>query len=368
VHGVFANWRAALLYLLAWLMLGLLLAAMLAVSGAGWSASLVFAVPLALVYAYATGFSAYYVCRAYPLDRRRPLAIAAGVGMTAACAASLWCAIGAAWNSLLAALAPEGYTPVASAPVLASMFGLGVILYGLAAAVNYLLIESERVRQLETQRLQMKLMAQDAELRMLRAQVDPHFLFNSLNSVSALTSLDPAAARDMTVQLAEFFRHTLGLRADRKVTLEREMQLVRHFVAIEQVRFGDRLRFEADIDPAAGECMLAPMLLQPLVENAIKHGIGQMIAPGLVRIEAARAGSILRIRVENDVDQDGFDGDGSARGTGLGLVNVRQRLAADHGHEASAHWARRDGRFVVELALPAVTAAEAHTATDMEGI
>jgi LytS/YehU family sensor histidine kinase len=100
------------------------------------------------------------------------------------------------------------------------------------------------------------------------------------------------------------------------------------------------------------------MLLQPLVENAIKHGIGQMIEPGLVRIEATRAGSILRIRVENDVDPDSVDGAASARGTGLGLVNVRQRLAADHGHEASAHWMRRDGRFIVELTLPAATADE----------
>ena len=365
MHGVFASWRAALLYLLAWLMLGLLLAAMLAVSGAGWGASLLFAVPLALVYANATGFSAYYVCRAYPLDRRRPLAVAAGIGMPAACVAALWCALGAAWNSLLAALAPDAYVPVASNPVLASMFGLGVILYGLAAAVNYLSIESERVRQLETQRLQMKLMAQDAELRMLRAQVDPHFLFNSLNSISALTSLDPAGARDMTVQLAEFFRHTLGLRAGHMVTLARELQLVRHFVAIEQVRFGARLRFEAAIDPAAAACLLPPMLLQPLVENAIKHGIGQMVEPGLVRVEAVRAGSILRIRVENDVDPDGAGGvAGNARGTGLGLVNVRQRLATAHGHEASAHWARRDGRFVVELALPARAADEAHPATE----
>jgi hypothetical protein len=358
VHGIFASWRATALYLLAWLMLGLLLAAMLAVSGAGWGASVVFAVPLAYWYAYAAGFSAYYVCRAYPLGRRRPLAIAAGVGMTAACVSGLWCGMGVVWNSLLAALAPDGYVPVASGPVLASMFGLGLILYGLAAAVNYLLVETERVRQLETQRLEMKLMAQDAELRMLRAQVDPHFLFNSLNSISALTSIDPAAARAMTVQLAEFFRHTLGLRADRKVTLDQELQLVRHFIAIEQVRYGDRLRFEAAIDPAAGACLLAPMLLQPLVENAVKHGIGQMIETGLVRIEATRAGSILRIRVENDVDPDSVDGAGSTRGTGLGLVNVRQRLAADHGHEASAHWMRRDGRFIVELTLPAATADE----------
>jgi hypothetical protein len=371
VHGIFASWRAALLYLLAWLMLGLLLAAMLAVGGAGWGASLVFAVPLVYVYAFATGFSAYYVCRAYPLDRRRPLAIAAGVGMPAACVAALWCAMGAAWNSLLAALAPGEYVPVASQPVLASMFGLGVILYGLTAAVHYLLIESERVRQLETQRLQMKLAAQDAELRMLRAQVDPHFLFNSLNSVSALTSIDPAAARDMTVQLAEFFRLTLSLRADSMVTLARELQLVRHFVAIEQVRFGERLRFEAAIDPAAAGCLLPPLLLQPLVENAIKHGIGQMVDPGLVRIEAARAGSLLRIRVENDVDPDSAsagEAGGNPRGTGLGLPNVRQRLATACGHEASARWARRDHRFIVELALPAITADAPQSITESEGV
>jgi LytS/YehU family sensor histidine kinase len=134
------------------------------------------------------------------------------------------------------------------------------------------------------------------------------------------------------------------------------------------VRFGDRMRFEAAIDPAAATCLLPPMLLQPLVENAIKHGIGQMIDAGLVRIEAARAGSLLRIRVENDVDPDSAGDDTNhARGTGLGLVNVRQRLAAACGHEASARWARRDGRFVVELALPAITADTPQSITESEG-
>jgi two-component system, LytTR family, sensor histidine kinase AlgZ len=364
MHGVFSSWRAARLYLLAWAMLGLLLAGMLAAGGAGWGASLLFAVPLVLLYAVATGHSAYYVCRAYPLGQRHPLAIAAGIGMTAACAAALWCAIGEAWNSLLGALAPllaatDGV--VLGAPLRASMFGLGVVLYGLSAAVSYLLIESERVRQLETQRLQMMVAARDAELGMLRARIDPHFLFNSLNSISALTAIDPAGARAMTLQLADFFRHSLGLHADRKVTLDTELQLVRHFLAIEQVRFGERLRFESEIAPDAGACLLPPMLLQPLVENAIKHGIGRMIDPGLVRIEAVRAGSILRIRVENDVDPDVDPARGA--GTGLGLDNVRLRLAAAYGHEASVHWGLAGGRFAVELALPAETGMDAAAAT-----
>lgn len=374
MYGVFATWRSARLYLLAWLLLGLLLAAMLAAGGADWSASLLFAVPLAIVYAYATGYSAYYVCRAYPLGQAPLPAIVAGAGLSAACVAALWCAIGLAWRSLLASLRLTlGAQPAAElhgelvaglagapqlAPLLAPMFGLGVILYGLAVAVNYLVLESERVRRLETQELETRLMARDAELRMLRTQVDPHFLFNSLNSISALTALDPAGARAMTLRLAEFFRHSLGLQADRKVTLDTELELVRHFLAIEQVRFGERLRVAIDADADALPCLLPPLLLQPLAENAVKHGIGRMLEPGLVRIEAARAGSLLRIRIENDVDADEPGEAGAPGGAGIGVDNVRRRLAAAYGHEAGARWTREEGRFRVELVLPAETGLE----------
>ena len=375
MYGVFATWRSTRLYLLAWLMLGLLLAAMLAAAGADWSASLLFAVPLAIVYAYATGYPAYYVCRAYPLGQAPLPAIVAGIGLSAACVAALWRAIGLAWRSLLASLRLTlGVQPaselhgelvaglVAGAPqlppLLAPMFGLGVILYGLAVAVNYLVLESERVRRLETQELETRLMARDAELRMLRTQVDPHFLFNSLNSISALTALDPAGARAMTLRLAEFFRHSLGLQADRKVTLDTELALVRHFLAIEQVRFGERLRVAIDADADALSCLLPPLLLQPLAENAVKHGIGRMLAPGLVRIEAARAGSLLRIRIENDVDADEADEKGAPGGGGIGVDNVRRRLAAAYGHEAGARWTREEGRFRVELVLPVETGSE----------
>jgi len=378
VYGVFATWRSTRLYLLAWLMLGLLLAAMLAAGGADWGASLLFAVPLAIVYAYATGYSAYYVCRAYPLGQAPLPAIVAGAGLSAACVAALWCAIGLAWRSLLASLrltlgaqpAAELHGELAAglvagapqfAPWLAPMFGLGVILYGLAVAVNYLVLESERVRRLETQELETRLMARDAELRMLRTQVDPHFLFNSLNSISALTALDPAGARAMTLRLAEFFRHSLGLQAGRKVTLDTELELVRHFLAIEQVRFGERLRVAIDAEADALSCLLPPLLLQPLAENAVKHGIGRMLEPGLVRIEAARAGSLLRIRIENDVDADEADDEdeaGAPGGAGVGVDNVRRRLAAAYGHEAGARWTREEGRFRVELVLPAETGSE----------
>lgn len=357
MHGVFDNWRSARLYLLAWLMLGLLLAGMLAAGGASWGASLLFALPLVLVYAYAAGYSTYYVCRSFPLGQAPARAIAAGIGLSAACVAALWCAMGAAWSSLLAALslalAPDLPGVVLSAPLLASMFGVGVILYGLSAALNYLMLETERVRRLETLELETRLMARDAELRMLRTQVDPHFLFNSLNSISALTAIDPAGARAMTLRLADFFRHSLGLKADRKVTLDEELGLVRHFLAIEQVRFGERLHVEFAVEDAALSCLLPPMLLQPLAENAVKHGIGRMLEPGRVRIVALRAGSLLRIDIENDVDPE--DAPEAGKGRGIGLDNVRQRLAAAYGHEAAVRWSKEAGHFRVALTLPAET-------------
>ncbi len=350
-----ANRRGALLAGAAWLMLGAGLGALLAtVSGANWSAALLFAVPLTLVYGSAISFSAYYLCRAYPLANRSPGVIVPVFFIAAACAALAWSAAGIAWQGLWMALAPGSMElGIDRRRLVLCVLGLGMLLYIAAAVLHYLAIEYATARMAERRELELALQARDAELRMLRTQIDPHFLFNSLNSISALTSFDPSGAREMTLRLAEFFRHSLGLEAQRKVTLAQELALVSHFVAIEQVRFGARLRFEQHADPEAGTCLLPPMILQPLVENAVKHGIGGLPEGGCVRVTATRAGSILRIVVDNDVDVDASHA--AARGQGVGLANVRARLATDYGHLASVHWRRMDATFRVELTLPAHT-------------
>jgi hypothetical protein len=341
--------RAAALYLLAWLMLGVLLAGLLAATtGARWAASVWFVVPLVLVFGYASGFSAYYLCRAYPLATKPLGTVITVFAFSAVSAAALWCAAALGWWQ---ALAPWWEGTLFSGALMATMFGLGVLLYGMTAVASYLAFEFERARRAETRELETKVLAREAQLRMLRTQIDPHFLFNSLNSISALTAIDPAGARNMTLQLAEFFRHTLGLEAHRKVALEEELALVRRFLAIEQVRFGARLGFEQDVGPGAAACLLPPMILQPLVENAVKHGIGQMLEGGTVRVSAQRAGSMLRVRVENDAGES----TGRTAGQGIGLINVRQRLAAAYGHQGSVHWGREDGQFRVDIALPAQT-------------
>ena len=351
--GGFWARRGAALYLAAWLMLGLMLAGLLsATGGAGLAPSLLFALPLVLVYAAVCGFSAYYLCRAYPLARKSTPAVLGVFFLTAVCAALLWCAAASGWAAWWQWLAPADDGVTMSRPLTAVMFGVGVLLYGMTACAHYLALEFERARGLERRELELRLLAQDAELRMLRTQVDPHFLFNSLNSISALTAIDAGAARDMSLQLAGFFRQTLGLEAHRKVTVQAEVELVERFVAIEQVRFGPRLGVERHVDEQAEACLLPPMILQPLVENAVKHGIGQLLDGGVVRVRVERAGSQLRLRVENDVDPDGS---GGAAGGGIGLANVRARLLAEYGIEASVHAARVDDIFRVELVLPADT-------------
>jgi hypothetical protein len=346
MQGPFGSRQGTPLYLLAWLTFGAALAWLLAATtGAAPGTASLFVLPLTLVYGVAAGFSSYYLCRAHPLGGANPWRILAVFAIGAVCMAWLWTLAAEAWNGLLAGAI--GW----SRSLAATVFGLGLILYLLCAVANYLAIAFQRARELETRELQAQLAARDSQLRMLRSQVDPHFLFNSLNSISALTSIDPGAAREMTLQLAEFFRRTLGLDAQRRIALSAELDLLGHYMAIERVRFGDRLawRYEAGDDALA--CLLPPLLLQPLVENAIKHGIARRLEGGELRLFAARAGSLLRIRLEND------DGDDVRKqpGSGMGLANVRERLAAAYAHESAVHVSREDGTFRVELVLPAQT-------------
>jgi two-component system, LytTR family, sensor histidine kinase AlgZ len=347
MQSAFSSRRGAALYLMVWLLLGFVFAgAVTGATGTGWINALLFAIPITLVFGCASGFSSYYLCRAYPLADKHALAILAVFGFSAAISALLWTGLAIVWNGLW----QEVGVPL-NAALKAAVFGLGVVLYGLSAIAHYLAIEFQRSRSAERRELESQLMAQEAELRMLRTQIDPHFLFNSLNSISALTSQDPKRAREMTLQLAEFFRHTLGLEAHRKVTLDAEAKLLTHFLAIEKVRFGARLMVEQDIADDAKPCLLPPMILQPLVENAVKHGIGQLPQGGTVRIRAVRSGSVLQVEVENDVDIDAS----AASGKGIGLANVRQRLATLYGHEASVSWTREQQTFRVALTLPAET-------------
>jgi two-component system, LytTR family, sensor histidine kinase AlgZ len=186
-----------------------------------------------------------------------------------------------------------------------------------------------------------------ARLAELQARIRPHFLFNSLNSAIALVREDPGRAERLLEDLSELFRHALVSKGD-AVTLDEEVQVARHYLAIEQVRFGDRLRVEWSIDPRAGDAKVPPLFLQPLVENAVKHGVEPSATGAEVKVTTQRRGSTVVIKVTNTVP-----GGQGKPGHGVAQENVRDRLRLLHDVQAQFQTALVDGLYQVRMEVPA---------------
>ena len=336
-------------YLLLWLLVGVLLSALLTTQGGlPWTLALFAGVPAAIAYSFIC-LSAWYVARAMPLARTGSARVIISALATAALSSAMWLVIGRAWMTLVVARWAN-QTGITFAALQSMLFGIGVLLYLLSLAVSYVLVVYEASQEAQRRGLQGQVLAREAELRSLRAQIDPHFLFNSLNSISALTTADPPSARRMCLLLGEFLRETLALGGEDRITVSRELALLERFLAIERVRFGDRLRSEL-LAGDAGSCFVPPLLLQPLVENAVTHGIAHLIEGGTIRVRAERNGAWLHIIVENPCDPDRP----RRGGAGVGLANVRARLRATHGGDAALLAGERNDTWRVEVTLPAAT-------------
>lgn len=186
-----------------------------------------------------------------------------------------------------------------------------------------------------------------ARLAELQARIRPHFLFNSLNSAIALVREDPRRAESLLEDLSELFRHVLVEQGE-SVTLAEEVQVARRYLAIEEVRFGERLRVEWSIDPLAGSARVPALFLQPLVENAVKHGVEPSPTGAQVKVTTQRRGSVVVIKVTNTVPS----GQGQP-GHGLAQDNVRNRLRLLHDVEAQFQTALIDGVYQVRMEVPA---------------
>jgi hypothetical protein len=352
MHPILDTRRRLWIYLAAWLLIGVLLSIGLGRDDAWMAAAAVF-LPLSIVYAFVC-LSAWYVCRVFPVDDpARTWRVMAVQLFASALASALWVAMAGAWTRSIDAAAGGAGAEVLFLERRPILFMIGALLFWLAAVFHYLLIAFQASREAETRALELNLLAREAELKALRAQIDPHFIFNSLHSISALTATDPAAARRMCLLLADFLRETLRLGAITRIPLADEFALADRFLAIEQIRLGPRLHVTRDADAGAGECLVPPLLLQPLVENAVVHGVAQLVDGGTIRMAASRAGTMLTITLENPCDPDRA----RSRGVGLGLQLLKNRLTAQFGAYEAVSAAEREGQFRVEVRLPAVTAA-----------
>jgi len=185
-----------------------------------------------------------------------------------------------------------------------------------------------------------------AQLVELQSRIRPHFLFNTLNSAIVLVQLDPQRAEKVLEDLSELFRVALSERQD-SATLRQEIELARRYLEIEQIRFGDRLRVQWRLDPTAGAVRVPPLMLQPLVENAVRHGVEPNDEGGEIEVLTRRRGGQVEVRGSNTVGQ------GPSRpGHGLALDNVRERLLLMHDVAAQFELHAAPGRYVVKILLP----------------
>ena len=198
-----------------------------------------------------------------------------------------------------------------------------------------------------------------AQVDALQARIRPHFLFNSMNTVAALVRVDPAAAERTIEDLSELFRAALGQHGPRDGTLGEELALVDRYLAIEQLRLGERLRVRRALDDLPGAFPLPRLLLQPLVENAVRHGIQPLREGGEVNLRGRREGNCWIIEIDNPLPATP-----AQPGHGHGLDNVRQRIAYRYGPRAQVSAGAHGERFVVRVQLPAQMATDAPTEDD----
>jgi len=338
MHPILAS-RRLLLYLLAWVPAAGLLT-YLTWAGGGFRLGQAAGVmaPACFVYAFAC-LSPWYLCRSRPfsMPALRELAIT----FTAAAAAGGVLMAGIAWASAAALnIDATGHLPL--------WFGMGVLLYLLSTGLHYAGLAAEESRASEARAAEARTLAREAELQALRLQIHPHFLFNSLHSIAALASVDGGRARDMCIRLSDFLRVSLGLGNRPMIPLGEELDLARSYLELEQVRFSDRLRLETQIEAGCETCAVPALLLQPLVENAVKHGIAGLVEGGTIRLEAHRDEQGVVVSVANPFDADARP----PERLGVGLAQVRRRLEMRYGGEARLDTGTGDGVYRVVLRMP----------------
>lgn len=351
MHPILARGRRLALYLLLFLQAGWLLAEiMVRLTEVPRSTALLLLLPVVLLHAFSC-LASWYLCRSLTLGGTPAFRLVVSHGVAGLFATGMM--LGAGWRWALVLTSSLGLESALEAWVasLSWVAVFGGLLYSLAVAVHYLLLAREASRAARQQALEAELLAQGAELRALKAQLDPHFLFNSLNSIASLVSGDPGQARQMCIRLASFLRRSLEVGKHDRIALADELKLVDHYLEVEQIRFGDRLRVERLVGPGCGSCLLPPLLLQPLVENAVRHGVAHLVEGGTIELTADCHEDRLRLRIENPLDPERSRRSGA--GSGIGLDNVKRRLEMSYGEHGQLRVQTSADRFRAVITLPA---------------
>ncbi len=226
----------------------------------------------------------------------------------------------------------------------------GSIIYLALLLIFYSFNFYDSLKEKELQQARMENYLREAELRSLKSQLNPHFIFNSLNSINALTVVAPEKAREMVVKLSEFLRYTLKREGElEKATLAEELENARRYLDIEKVRFGKNLIYQENIKDHCMSRLVPNFMLQPLLENAIKHGVYDSLEPVVIQLTCDTGEDYLSIALANTLDPDKGKPD---KGEGIGLKNIRNRLKLIYGNEQLMKINKDNTQFIVNITIP----------------
>jgi hypothetical protein len=228
-------------------------------------------------------------------------------------------------------------------------FGFSFLMLAFISVLGWIWFYLKTQRRDEVRKADMEKLSREAELYSLRQQLQPHFLFNSLNSINALIAIEPMKARNMVQQLSDFFRGTLGKQESHQVTLTEELEQLKLYLEIEKVRFGHRLKTEVFMDEKTIGTKIPSLLLQPVVENAIKFGLYDITGDVLISIQAECVGDDLMICVENPYDPETTS---SSKGVGFGLKSIERRLYLLYGRNDLLTTQKANSKFKTCLQIP----------------
>lgn len=265
------------------------------------------------------------------------------VGLLAICEAA-WIGTG---YLIMSSIVPSGYQQH-FLDTLSSRIISGLFFYSISILIYYLIMYYQNFRESALKEAELQALMKEAELSILRSQIKPHFLFNSLNSISSLTLSNPARAQEMIIKLSDFIRYSLAESERKMVPLRAELDYIRLYLDIEKVRFGEKLLTLYDIGDKCLECQLPNMILQPLYENAVKHGVYESTEPVEIRTTVSCTGNSLKIVISNTFDPESL----ARKGKGLGLKNIINRMHLIYHREDLIRIEKKGNQYEVSLFIP----------------
>lgn len=224
----------------------------------------------------------------------------------------------------------------------------GIFYYSVFVLVYYVIGYYQDIQEKLKEEAHLKTLIKEVELSALKSQINPHFLFNSLNSVSSLTITSPGKAQEMIIKLSEYLRYSLGNKEEQITTLGTELANVRLYLEIEEIRFGDRLKFQLNCDEESLIAKIPAMILQPLFENAIKHGVYESTETIRIVLDCKLDNGFLMLSLRNDFDEESKQ----IKGAGIGLGNTKERLFLIYKKNDLLLINKSDNEFEVNLKIP----------------